>query len=217
MTITFSKESLIQLWNNLRIWFLMRHVLDNIRKHASVSSDVVSIVRRVMASKTSVNTPTKRSLSQAMSMASTKHFQLVSVGSVVLLKKKIFVWKKALCFVLRVRSRRSPRSLCSRRIYHNILMWWSFLLLVKEISLWSSSLFEEHGHLHDLKGNIVEGCARIQRIKDTIHLIDSNLVESAKKIQQLNNTFNSQTGQCLCSNFNSHFWSLKVFYAIHSR
>ncbi|KAK2450382.1 vacuolar protein sorting-associated protein 54, chloroplastic [Trifolium repens] len=62
------------------------------------------------------------------------------------------------------------------------------LHLVKEISLRSSSFFEAQGQLQDLNGKIVEGCARIRELKDTVQLIDSDLVESARQIQQLNGT-----------------------------
>ncbi|MCI12518.1 vacuolar protein sorting-associated protein 54-like, partial [Trifolium medium] len=62
------------------------------------------------------------------------------------------------------------------------------LHLVKEISLRSSSFFEAQGQLQDLNGKIVEGCARIRELKDTVRLIDSDLVESARQIQQLNGT-----------------------------
>ncbi|KAI5440958.1 Vacuolar protein sorting-associated protein 54 [Lathyrus oleraceus] len=62
------------------------------------------------------------------------------------------------------------------------------LHLVKEISLRSSSFFEAQGQLQDLNGKIVEGCARILELKDTVRLIDSDLVESARQIQQLNGT-----------------------------
>ncbi|CAJ2661613.1 vacuolar protein sorting-associated protein 54, chloroplastic-like isoform X1 [Trifolium pratense] len=62
------------------------------------------------------------------------------------------------------------------------------LHLVKEISLRSSSFFEAQGQLQDLNGKIVEGCARIRQLKDTVRLIDSDLVESARQIQQLNGT-----------------------------
>lgn len=59
---------------------------------------------------------------------------------------------------------------------------------MKEISLRSSSFFEAQGELQDLNGKIVEGCARIRELKDTVRLIDSDLVESARQIQQLNGT-----------------------------
>ena len=49
----------------------------------------------------------------------------------------------------------------------------------------SSSFFEAQGELQDLNGKIVEGCARIRELKDTVRLIDSDLVESAR---QLNGT-----------------------------
>lgn len=62
------------------------------------------------------------------------------------------------------------------------------LHLVKEISLRSSSFFEAQGELQDLNGKIVEGCARIRELKDTVRLIDSDLVESARQIQLLNGT-----------------------------
>lgn len=62
------------------------------------------------------------------------------------------------------------------------------LHLVKEISLRSSSFFEAEGQLQDLNSKIVEGCARIRELKDTVRLIDSDLVESAREIQQLNGT-----------------------------
>lgn len=62
------------------------------------------------------------------------------------------------------------------------------LHLVKEISLRSSSFFEAQGQLQDLNAKIVEGCARIRELKDTVRLIDSDLVESARQIQQLNAT-----------------------------
>lgn len=62
------------------------------------------------------------------------------------------------------------------------------LHLVKEISLRSSSFFEAQGQLQDLNAKIVEGCARIRELKDTVRLIDSDLVDSARQIQQLNGT-----------------------------
>lgn len=42
--------------------------------------------------------------------------------------------------------------------------------------------------MQDLNAKIVEGCARIRELKDTVRLIDSDLVESAREIQQLNGT-----------------------------
>ncbi|KAL4329283.1 hypothetical protein HN51_036243 [Arachis hypogaea] len=62
------------------------------------------------------------------------------------------------------------------------------LHLVREISLRSSSFFEAQGQLQDLNAKIVEGCARIRQLKETIRLIDSDLVESARQIQELNGT-----------------------------
>lgn len=62
------------------------------------------------------------------------------------------------------------------------------LHLVREISLRSSSFFEAQGQLQDLNAKIVEGCARILQLKETIRLLDSDLVENARQIQELNGT-----------------------------
>lgn len=91
------------------------------------------------------------------------------------------------------------------------------LHLVKEISLRSSSFFEAQGELQDLNGKIVEGCARIRELKDTVRLIDSDLVESARQIQLLNGTRTNllalqqklrlilYVNQALCSQIGSFF------------
>ncbi|KAE7995999.1 hypothetical protein FH972_000748 [Carpinus fangiana] len=62
------------------------------------------------------------------------------------------------------------------------------LHLVKEISLRSNSFFEAQGQLQDLNVKIVEGCSRIQELKETIRLLDVDLVDSARLIQDLNAT-----------------------------
>ncbi|KAJ4830284.1 Vacuolar protein sorting-associated protein 54 [Turnera subulata] len=62
------------------------------------------------------------------------------------------------------------------------------LHLVKEISLRSNSFFEAQGQLEDLNAKIVQGCARIRQLRDTIRLLDKDLVESAREIHDLNAT-----------------------------
>ncbi|KAI3455878.1 hypothetical protein Pfo_012541 [Paulownia fortunei] len=59
------------------------------------------------------------------------------------------------------------------------------LHLVREIFLHSSSFFEVQGQLQDLNGKIIEGCARVRELKETIRPLDSNLVGSARRIQEL--------------------------------
>ncbi|KAM2212256.1 hypothetical protein COP1_022446 [Malus domestica] len=62
------------------------------------------------------------------------------------------------------------------------------LHLVKEISLRSNSFFDSQGQLQDLNVKIVEGCSRIQELKDTILLMDVYLVDCARQIHDLNET-----------------------------
>nr|XP_043620581.1 vacuolar protein sorting-associated protein 54, chloroplastic [Erigeron canadensis] len=62
------------------------------------------------------------------------------------------------------------------------------LHLVKEISLRSNSFFEAQGQLEDLSSKIVEGCARIRELKETIRLLDVDLVDSACQVHDLNAT-----------------------------
>ncbi|XP_073101522.1 vacuolar protein sorting-associated protein 54, chloroplastic isoform X2 [Elaeis guineensis] len=60
--------------------------------------------------------------------------------------------------------------------------------LVREISLRSDSFFEAQGQLQGLNGEIVEACARIRELRETIRILTGDVVGTAREVQELNAT-----------------------------